>query len=124
MRLQHLLHEVKCAKARCLGTQDAAAPFQALARQSGCMELRGELLVHAKEVANLPAANADVTCGNIHVRPNILEQLRHECLAETHYLGIALAARREVAAALAATHWQSGERILEGLFEAKKLQDA
>ena len=88
------------------------------------MELRGKLLVHPKEVANLATSHADVACGNIHVGADDLVQLHHKCLAKTHNLCIALAARGEVGAAFAATHRQRGEGILEGLLEAKELQDA
>ena len=51
------------------------------------------------------------------------EQLRHEGLAKAHHLEIALAAHVEVAAALAAAHRQPGERVLERLLEAEKLED-
>ena len=50
-------------------------------------------------------------------------QLAHEALAEGHDLTVALTLGGEVSAALAATHRQRGECILEGLLEAEELQD-
>ena len=88
------------------------------------MELRGELLVHAKEIANLASAHSDVACRHIHIGTNDLIELHHESLTETHDLGIALAARSKVRAAFATAHGQCGERILEGLLEAEELQYA
>ena len=51
-------------------------------------------------------------------------KLVHESLTETHHLSIALAAGREVGAALASAHGQSGERVLESLLESKEFEDA
>ena len=82
------------------------------------MELTCQLLVHAKEITYLPAADADVACRNIHVRTNYLVQLAHERLTETHNLGIALAAWGKVRAALTATHRQCCQRILKSLLKA------
>ena len=88
------------------------------------MELRGQLLVHAEEIAYLTSAHADVAGGHVHVGTNDLVKLHHEGLAETHDLSVALATRGKVAAALAAAHGQCGEGILEGLLKAEELQDA
>ena len=55
---------------------------------------------------------------------DILVQLHHKSLTEAHNLGIALASRREVGAALTSAHGQSGKRILESLLEAEELQYA
>ena len=83
----------------------------------------GEFLIHSKQVAYLAAAHADVASWDVHVGAYVAPQLKHEGLAETHDLGIALAAGREVAAALAAAHGQRGEGILEGLLKAQELED-
>src|SRR5699024_136506 len=45
-------------------------------------------------------------------------------LAEAHDLGVGLAARIEVRAALAAADGHAGERVLEDLLEAQELHDA
>ena len=52
-----------------------------------------------------------------------LVEFHHESLAEAHNLGIALASRSKVAAALAAAHRQGGQGVLERLLEAQELQD-
>ncbi len=87
------------------------------------MELRGELLVHAEEVANLAATHADVAGGHVHIGSDDFIKFHHEGLAEAHNLGIALATGSEVRAALAAAHGQRGEGVLERLLEAQELQD-
>ena len=118
------MNEIEGAEARGLGTQDAAAPLQALAREGSSMELGGELLVHAEEVTYFAATHADVAGGHVHIGADDLIQLGHEGLAETHDLGLALATGSEVAAALATAHGQRGEGVLERLLEAEELQDA
>ena len=50
-------------------------------------------------------------------------QFRHEGLAKTHDLPIALALGVEVGAALAAAHGQGGEGVFENLLKAQKLDD-
>ena len=85
------------------------------------MELTGKLLVHSEQVANFATAHTDVAGGYVHVRTDYLEQLAHEGLAETHNLCIALATRGEIGTALATTHRECGECILEGLLEPEEL---
>ena len=51
-------------------------------------------------------------------------QLRHEALAETHHLHVALTLGVEVGTALAAAHGERGEGVLEDLLEAEELEDA
>lgn len=85
MLLEHLVDEVERAEARGLRAQDGAAPFHALAREHA-LELVGQLLVLAKEIAYLPAANADVARRHVLVGTYILVELLHESLAETHHL--------------------------------------
>ena len=50
-------------------------------------------------------------------------ELSHEGLAKTHDLGVGLALGVEIRAALAATHGQAGEGVLEDLLEAEELDD-
>ena len=83
----------------------------------------GEFLVHAKHVAYLTAANTDVACGHILVGTYVTVKFSHECLAETHHLGIALATWVEVAATLGATHRKRGEGVLEGLLKSEEFQN-
>ena len=123
MSLQHVVNKVECTITCSLWAQDRAAPFHALTGEGCSMELTGELLVHAKQIANLSTTNADITGRNIHIRTNHLVQLAHECLAETHNLGIALTTGSKVGSALTATHRQGGKCILEGLLETEELQD-
>ena len=82
-----------------------------------------ELLVHAEQIAYLSAAYADVACGNVLVRTDMAIKLSHECLAETHNFSVGASADREVRAALASAHRQSGECILECLLKSEELQD-
>ena len=124
MLFHHLVYKVQSAEARCLGAQDGATPFDALTRQGGTMELRGQFLVHAEEVADFASANTDVAGGYVHVRSDDLIKFAHECLTEAHDLGLALAAWREVTAALATAHGQCGQCVLECLFKSEELQDA
>ena len=83
----------------------------------------GELLVHAEQIANLSAAYADIACGNVLIRTDVAIELSHECLAETHNFSVGASTDREVRAALASAHRQSGERVLECLLESEELQD-
>ena len=82
-----------------------------------------QTLVHAEHIANLAAAYADIACRNVAVGTEIFPQTEYESLAEAHDFTVALAAGREVAAALGAAHRQGGEGIFEGLFEAEELED-
>ena len=50
-------------------------------------------------------------------------KLRHEALAETHDLVVALALRVEVRAALRAADRQARQGVLERLLESEELQD-
>jgi len=56
--------------------------------------------------------------------PDVPVQLGHERLAETHDLAVGPPLGVEVAAALAAADRQTGEGVLEDLFEAQELHDA
>ena len=59
-------------------------------------------LVLAEEVADLAAADADVTGGYVGVLADVAVELGHEALAEPHDLGVGAALRVEVRPALAA----------------------
>ena len=88
------------------------------------MELSGNLLVHTEEIADFASAHTDVTGGNVHIGTYHFIEFQHEGLAEAHDLGIALAARGEIAAAFSTAHGQGGEGVLEGLLKSEELQDA
>src|SRR5690606_19051491 len=77
-----------------------------------------------EQVADLAAAHADVTGGDVGVLADVAVELGHEGLAEAHDLGVGLAARVEVRAALAAADRHAGQRVLEDLLEAEELHDA
>ena len=55
------------------------------------MELTRQLLVVAKQVADLTGTYADIACGYVHVGANHLVKLAHEGLTELHHLIVALA---------------------------------
>lgn len=119
--LEHFLGEVDAAEAGRLRADQAAAIAQALAGQHRG-ELVGQALVLAEQVADLTRADADVAGRHVQVGADVAVQLAHERLAETHHLGVALALRIEVGAALAAAHGQSGQGVLEDLLEGEELQ--
>ena len=83
-----------------------------------------DALVLTEHEADLAPAYADVASRHINIRADMAIQFSHEALAEAHDFIHALALGVEVGAALAATHRQAGERILEGLLERQELQHA
>jgi hypothetical protein len=50
--------------------------------------------------------------------------LIHEALAKAHHFVVALALGVEIRPALASTHGQSGQAVLENLLEGQELQDS
>lgn len=116
--LEHFLGEVDAAEAGRLRADQAAAVAQALAGQHRG-ELVGQALVLAEQVADLTRADADVAGRHVQVGADVAVQLAHERLAETHHLGVALALRIEVGAALAAAHGQSGQEFLKTCSKAR-----
>ena len=117
-----MVDEIECAEARSLRTQDAAAPLHALAREGGTVELAGQFLVVAEEVAYLAGTDSNVAGRHVHIRSDDLIEFAHKGLTELHHLVVALAANREIAAALAAAHGQRGQCVLKRLLEAQELQ--
>ena len=119
---QHLLGEVAQAVAGGLGTGERTAEGDALTGQdAGVLVLQA--LVLAEQVADLTAANANITGGHVGVGADVAVQLGHKALAETHDLGIRLAVGVKVSAAFAAAHGQAGQAVLEALLKAQELQD-
>ena len=122
--LQSLGGEVAQAVAGRLSAGQRTAEGQALAGDHAALEAVGQALVLAEQVADLAAADADVTGGAVHELADVAVQLGHEALAEAHDFHVALAVGVEVRAALAAAHGQGGQAVLEDLLKAQELQDA
>ena len=122
--LQSLSGEVAQAVAGSLGAGQRTTKGQALAGEHTALEAVGQALVLAKHVADLAAADTDITGGAVHELADVAVQLGHEALAEAHDFHVALAVGVEVRAALAAAHGQGGQAVLEGLLKAEELQDA
>ena len=123
-RGEHLFGEVDGAVAGGLGTDERAAPVDALAGQR-CRRTRcADALVLAEQVADLTAADADVAGGAVGELADVAGELGHEALAEAHDFAVALALRVEVRAALAAAHGKRGEGVLEDLLEGEELEHA
>ncbi|MPM16585.1 hypothetical protein SDC9_62966 [bioreactor metagenome] len=120
---QHLGDEVDQPVPGRLGAGQGTAPGETLAGQHAGLEPVGESLVLPEQVADLAAADPDVTCRDVGVLTDVARQLGHERLAEAHHLVVGLVVRVEVGAALAAAHRQPGEGVLEDLFEAEELDD-
>jgi hypothetical protein len=72
---------------------------------------------------DLATPHADVTRRHVRIRPDVTLQFEHERLAETHHFSVRLRLRIEVRTALAATHGQGRQRVLEDLFEAQELEN-
>ena len=60
---------------------------------------------------------------DVGVATDMAEQFTHEGIAEPSYFLIGFPFRIEVGSTLSTSHIQSGESILESLFEAKEFQD-
>ena len=120
---QSLDQIVHSAVAGGLGTQDGAAGGHGLAGQSAELGSAHDAAVLTIHIADLTAAAAQVAGGAVDVLADVTIQLGDEGLAETHDLGVALAARIEVRAALGAADGQAGHGVLEDLLEAQELHD-
>ena len=122
--LQGLSGKVAQAVAGSLGTSQRTTKGQALAGEHAALEAVGQALVLAEQIANLTAADTDITGRAVHELADVAVQLGHKALAEAHDFHVALAVGVKVRAALAAAHGQGGEAVLEGLLKAQELQDA
>ena len=121
--LQDFGREVDVAVSRGFGADQTASEGESLARDRPC-EFVFDSLVLAEQVADLALAHADVPRRNVDILADVARQLGHERLAEAHDLVVALASRIEVGPALGAAHGEARQRVLQGLFEAEKLEDA
>ena len=122
--LQHFLQVVHSAVAGGLGTDQGTAVAQTLTGENAVLPNALQTAILAVQVADLAAAHAHVTGGNVDVRPDVAVQGGHEALAETHDLGVGLAGGIEVGTALGAADGQTGQAVLEGLLETEELNDA
>lgn len=120
---QHFGHEIGGPVARSLWPDERTTPSGLLSGQDAG-KLIAKALVLTEHVADLSSAHTDVSCGYVGVWTDVTRQLRHETLAEAHYLGIALAFGIEIRAAFSATHGQRRQAVLEDLFETEELQNA
>ena len=121
--LEHVLGIVDGAVAGGLGADHAAAEGTALAGEHAVLIGVDYALVLAEQVADLPAAHAQIAGGHVQVGTDVTIELGHEALAEPHDLRVGLAGGIEVGAALAAAHGQAGQAVLEGLLEAQELHN-
>ena len=116
-----MLGKVQCAETGGLRPENGTAPGAALTGKDAGVVLAGQFLVHAVEVANFTAANANITCRDILIRADTVPKLQHERLAETHDFVVGLTHGIEVRAALCATHRKGCEGVFEGLFKTQEL---
>ena len=119
--LEDFLQIIDSAVAGSLGTDQRAAVAEALTGENAVLPSGLDALVLAVEEADLAAAHADITGGNVHIGADVTPQLGHKGLAEAHNFHIGLADGAEVGAALAAADGQRGQAVLEGLLEAQEL---
>jgi len=122
--LEHFLGEEHHAIACGFGTGPAAAPVQPLAGKHAGFVAVGNALVLAEQVADFPAANANIPGGHVGVLAQMAIELGHQALTETHDFVVGFAFRVKITAALAATDGQAGQGVLENLFEAQEFDDA
>ena len=122
--VQDLGEVVHGAEARGLGTDQGAAVGLALAGEDAVFKGALQAAVLAEQVADFPAAHADVAGGHVDIGADVAVEGIHKALAEAHDLGVGLAAGVKVAAALAAADGKAGEGVLEDLLKAQELDDA
>src|SRR5581483_5365637 len=121
--LEHLRGKIHAAIARSLRTNQRTAPIQALAGQHA-REFILETLVLAEQVPDFAAADPNVSCRYVSIRPDVPEEFGHKTLAESHDFVVALALGIEVGSAFAAAHGQRSQRILQNLFKCQEFQNA
>ena len=120
--LHHLIGDVNKAIAGCLRTSEGTTEGETLTSQYALIEA-GQSLILAIHITYLTSADTDITGRNVGILTDILVELGHEALAETHHLCIGLAVRVEVSATLAATDRKAGQGVLQNLLHAEELKD-
>ena len=118
-----MLNEIDSTKTGCLRTKNRTAPCHTLSGKHSCIVLLGKLLIHSVHETDFTSAYTDITRRDILIRTYHFPELKHECLTETHDLGIRLSSRIEIRTAFSATHRKGCEGILESLLETEELQD-
>ena len=121
---QNTLRIIEDAIAGGFRTDQGAAIAHALAGQNAIVPGITNAAILSEEVADLTAANSDITGRNVNRRTDVALQFSHERLAETHDLTVAFAMGIEIAASLAAADRKAGQTVLEYLFKAEELEHA
>jgi hypothetical protein len=124
MGLHHFLGEIDTAIPGGFGAHQGTTPGEPLTGEHAGFVLVGKAAIHTEQVADFPAADANIAGGNVPIFTNMVVEFGHEGLTEPHDFGIGLAFGVEVSAALAAADGQTGKRVLEDLFETKEFDDA
>ena len=121
--LESLGREIAEAVAGCLRAGKRAAEGQTLAGDDAALKAVYNALILAVHIGNLTAADTDVARRGIRELTDVTVELGHKALAEAHDLLLALAFGVKVGTALAAAHGKGGERVLQDLLEAQKLDN-
>ena len=103
LRMQHVFQKVDRSVACCFGSHEAAAKFQTFASEHAG-KFRGDTLVRASHIADLAAANPDVSSWNVGIMSNMAIELGHETLAKSHDFTVRTALWVEIGTTFAATH--------------------
>ena len=118
----YMLDIVNKAVTGSFGTDVASTPGDALTRED-TVPLVPQLLVLAKHECDLASTSADIARRDVRIRTNVSLKLGHERDAEATNFVVRLALGVKVGPALASTHRQPRERVLERLLEAEELED-
>ena len=121
--LEHLPGEVQQAEAGRLLTGERAAIAEPLAGQHALVVAHNTLIL-AEEITDLPCAHTDISGRHVTIGADILVQLGHEALTESHDLAVGLAFRIEVGTAFAAADRQAGQGVFEHLLKCQEFDDA
>ena len=119
--LEHVGDVVNETIAGGLGANQGTTPVKTLTGED-TLEPVAVVAVGAKEVADFPAANADVAGGDISVGTDVAGEFAHEGNAEATDFVVALTLGIEVGTTLATAHHEAGEGVLEDLLETEELQ--
>ena len=119
---EHFSGKVQQAVTGGLGASQRTTKIQALTSQAA-LEGASDSLILAEHVTDLSAAYADIPCGNVGIRANILVQLCHKALAECHDLTIRFAFRVKVGTTFTAADGQACQGILKDLLKAQEFDD-
>ena len=119
---EHLAQEVDGAETGGFGADQRTAVGHALSGQHAGI-FAGEFAVHAVEVSDFAASDADVAGGDVGFGADVAPEFGHEGLAEAHDLTVRLAFGVEVRTTLCTAHGQGREGVLEDLLESEEFED-